>query len=62
MKGCFFLDSRCVTVGTLIFWPNRRTRRVWRVRCNAATSRAKFSYGEVKKLLGDPVMLVVAKT
>ena len=38
-------------------------RMVWRlVRCNAAMSRAKFSYGKVKKLLSDPVMLVVVKT
>jgi len=45
------------------FWPNRQMRRVWRqVRCNAAMSRAKFSCVKVKKLLGDPVMLVVVKT
>jgi len=28
----------------------------------AMMSRAKISYGKVKKLLGDPVMMVVAKT
>ena len=61
-KRLFFFRLPVHNCWHTYFWPNRRTRRVRWVRCNAATNRAKFSYGEVKKLLGDPVMLVVAKT
>jgi hypothetical protein len=56
----FFLDSRCLTADTLIF--GLTDGREGCGGCVAMLRRVERSFHMGKKLLGGPVMLVVAKT